>query len=145
MKQLPVVNLEELKKEATQRRINLANRPRLNVGGGQLSRVSHTLSTKSADRARFLADPTAYLKEQSIDVSSCKLVEGTIAQTAEACTGPVLLCVVAVVVLAVAVAVAVVEVKVTAVVPVSDGVDLMLDLGVAGTGRSPFTYGTSVV
>lgn len=60
---------------ALQRRINLSNRPRLNVGIKRLDEVSSTLAHSGADRARFTEDPTRYLQAQSVPVSSCELVK----------------------------------------------------------------------
>jgi len=145
MKELHVVNLQDIEKRALQSRINLANRPRLQVEGGRLNELARNLSTKSADRTRFVSNPAAYLKEHSINVSSCRLVEGVVTQPTEVCTGPVLACVVAVVVLAVAVAVAVLEVKVTSVVPVSDGEASSASPALLNGQASPFTFGSAVV
>lgn len=145
MKELLVLNLQDIENRALQSRINLANRPRLQVDGGRLNELARNLSTKSADRTRFVSNPAAYLKEHSINVSSCRLVEGVVTQPTEVCTGPVLACVVAVVVLAVAVAVAVLEVKVTSVVPVSDGESSAASPALLNGQVSPFSFGSAVV
>lgn len=145
MKELLVLDLQAIEKRAMQNRINLANRPRLQVEGGRLNELARNLSTRSADRSRFVSDPAAYLKEHSINVSSCRLVEGVVTQPTEVCTGPVVACVVAVVVLAVAVAVAVLEVKVTSVVPVSDGEANANSPTLLGGQASPFSFGAAVI
>ena len=145
MKELHVLDLQGIENRALQNRIKLTNRPRLQVEGGRLNELARNLSTKSADRTRFVSDPAAYLKEHSINVSSCRLVEGVVTQPTEVCTGPVLACIVAVVALAVAVAVAVLEVKVTHVVPVSDGVANADSPALLNSQSSPFSFGAAVV
>jgi len=145
MMELPVLDLREVEKVELRNRINLANRPRLKVGGDRLSVVAYNLSTRSDDRARFVSDPTAYLKDHSINVSSCRLVEGVVTQPTEVCTNSVVACIVAVVLVAVAVAVAVLEVKVTHVVPVSDGVTNADSPALLNCQLSPYSFGASVI
>jgi len=143
--ELPVLDLGEIERREMRSRISLANRPRLNVGGERLSQVAHNLSTRSSDRARFVSDPTAYLKEHSVNVSSCRLVEGVVTQPTEVCTSVVALCVAVLAVVAVAVTVAIVDTKVTNIVSASDGVTNAESPALLNYQNSPFSFGASVI
>ena len=56
------------------RRIALSNRARLSVGPAKLETVTAGLAASRRERARFIKDPTAYLKANALPVSSCRLV-----------------------------------------------------------------------
>ena len=67
-------------------RINLANRPSLDIELNRLGEVSGALAANQADRSRFLSNPASYLNQQAIAVSSCSLVETTQTQAQRAST-----------------------------------------------------------
>ena len=71
MRKLPVLQADEAAKLELRARLSLATRPRLNVELGRMDRVSSLLASSSSERARFIEDPTAYLREQSLPVSAC--------------------------------------------------------------------------
>lgn len=56
-------------------RIALANRSRLSVGREAFESVTSSLAGSRRERVRFIEDPTAYLKANSLPVSSCRLME----------------------------------------------------------------------
>lgn len=85
MKRLPVI-IKNNERKGIRKRIDLANRPRLNIPLDQLEKVAATLAVNDLDRARFVADPVSYLRDQLVPVRSGKLVRGNPPQTAEACT-----------------------------------------------------------
>ncbi|HEX8776154.1 MAG TPA: hypothetical protein VF735_21470 [Pyrinomonadaceae bacterium] len=84
MKNLPVFNLQDAEHRELQRRINLANRPVLGSKAERVDNVTRKLAANSADRARFVQNPAAYLKEQAIPVSKCNLVASDYVRTTEA-------------------------------------------------------------
>ncbi|HKP71516.1 MAG TPA: hypothetical protein VJT82_01180 [Pyrinomonadaceae bacterium] len=86
MRKLPVVQADGAEKQELQRRIAFANRPHLNITQQRLDEISTVLAKSNNNRARFLQDPTGYLKSQSVPVSSCKLTADGMAQTSEVCS-----------------------------------------------------------
>ena len=63
-------------KQELRQRIALSNRPRLNIGMAQLDTVALALASSKSNRRQFIDDPTSYLQEQDLPVSSCSLVRG---------------------------------------------------------------------
>lgn len=86
MRKLPVLRADDAARRELRGRLSLSARPRLNVELGHLDRVSSLLASNSSERARFVQDPTAYLRAQSLPVSACHPVTAAPAQTSEACT-----------------------------------------------------------
>jgi hypothetical protein len=74
-------------KQELRRRIALSNRSRLNIGRERVEEVTSVLASNRSDRARFMDNPTSYLQEQSLPVSSCAFVRtaGRISATSELC------------------------------------------------------------
>jgi hypothetical protein len=56
-------------------RIDLANRPSLDIGVNRLGEVAGVLAGNKTDRFKFMRDPASYLNEQAIEVGPCSLVE----------------------------------------------------------------------
>lgn len=86
MRKLPVLQADEVAKLELRGRLSLKTRPRLNVELGRMDSVSSMLASSSSERARFIKNPTAYLREQSLPVSACHPVAAAPAQTSEVCT-----------------------------------------------------------
>ncbi|HKP71566.1 MAG TPA: hypothetical protein VJT82_01430 [Pyrinomonadaceae bacterium] len=94
MKKLPVIQ-DVTAKQELHSRIALSNRPRLNITQKRLDEVSAALATSNRDRTQFAQDPTAYLRAQSLPVSSCSLVEpgnNAAPQTSEVATVTAAIC-----------------------------------------------------
>jgi hypothetical protein len=86
MRKLPVLQNDSDSTRNLRHRIALSNRPRMGVGLKRLDDVSSSLAKNNQNRTRFVQNPAAYLQAQSLPVSSCNLVQGSLAQTTEACT-----------------------------------------------------------
>src|SRR5215831_4783857 len=71
---MSVMTIEAYKQSSDlRRRIALSNRVRLSVGPAKLEAVTATLAASRGERARFIENPTAYLKANALPVSSCNL------------------------------------------------------------------------
>ena len=87
MNRLQVIKRDDSQaRRELRQRIELASRPRLDVGLRRLDQVAARLAGNSVERRHFAQDPTAYLRAQALPVSSCRLVSSRAAQTAEACS-----------------------------------------------------------
>jgi hypothetical protein len=75
-------------KQELRRRIALSNRPRLNIGRDRVDAVSSVLARNKSDRAQFMENPTSYLQEQAMPVSSCAFVKTakSMPRTSELCS-----------------------------------------------------------
>ena len=70
-------------------RIELASRPRLDVGLRRLDEVAAAVAANRGDRAQFISDPTGYLRGQALPVTSCNFVTSphrAAEQTSEVCS-----------------------------------------------------------
>ena len=89
MRKLPDIHRDNsAAKQELRRRIALSNRPRLNVGSDRVEAVTSVLAGNRSDRVRFINNPTSYLQEQSLPVSSCAFVKSAprLSATSEVCS-----------------------------------------------------------